>query len=100
VVDLQRGHRLPPGWEPDAKDQQFAENHLGPAWREALAAFRDHFTAAPGAKGRKVDWSATFRNWIRKDARDSKRQSRAGDPPKSNTLQAIETLLQGKKAKP
>lgn len=29
------------------------------------AKFLDHWAAAPGAKGRKVDWEATWRNWIR-----------------------------------
>ena len=28
--------------------------------------FRDHYSAAPGEKGRKLDWVATWRNWIRR----------------------------------
>jgi hypothetical protein len=28
-------------------------------------SFRDYWIAQPGAKGRKVDWDATWRNWIR-----------------------------------
>jgi hypothetical protein len=27
--------------------------------------FRDYWIAAAGAKGRKADWDATWRNWIR-----------------------------------
>jgi len=28
-------------------------------------AFLDHFRAAPGSKGLKLDWVATWRNWMR-----------------------------------
>ena len=30
-------------------------------------AFRDYWAPLPGAKGRKTDWLATWRNWIRKN---------------------------------
>jgi hypothetical protein len=33
-----------------------------------LDKFRDHWTDQPGAKGRKVDWIGTYRNWIRRAA--------------------------------
>ena len=36
--------------------------------------FRDHWIAQPGAKGRKSDWLATWRNWCRRlNARDLER---------------------------
>jgi hypothetical protein len=31
-----------------------------------FAQFTDHFRAAPGVKGRKNDWDATWRNWCRR----------------------------------
>jgi hypothetical protein len=31
-----------------------------------LAKFRDYWPAKPGSAGRKLDWDATWRNWIRK----------------------------------
>lgn len=31
------------------------------------AAFTDHFRSAPGSKGIKLDWVATWRNWIRRE---------------------------------
>lgn len=31
-------------------------------------SFRDYWHAAPGQKGVKLDWSATWRNWIRTEA--------------------------------
>lgn len=34
--------------------------------RREAARFADHWRATPGAKGRKSDWEATWRNWIRR----------------------------------
>lgn len=31
-----------------------------------LDRFRDYWTAQAGAKGRKADWAATWRNWARR----------------------------------
>lgn len=41
--------------------------------------FRDYWIAQPGAKGRKADWLATWRNWVRKDAEYS-RHGRSSGP--------------------
>lgn len=48
------------------------------AWREAptvnmaaeTAKFRDYWVAQGGQRGRKLDWVATWRNWMRKAAED------------------------------
>lgn len=63
-----RGTRLPPDWQPDADLLAFAAERGwgGARLADELDAFRDYWHAAPGAKGVKLDWSATFRNWIRK----------------------------------
>lgn len=50
-----RGIRLPDDWKPKEYEDQ----------TEELAKFRDYWIAQPGVKGRKVDWDATWRNWIR-----------------------------------
>lgn len=50
-----RGTRLPPDWQP--------KEHLDRP--EELEKFRDYWIAQPGMKGTKVDWDATWRNWIR-----------------------------------
>jgi uncharacterized protein YdaU (DUF1376 family) len=34
--------------------------------RSVAATFRDHWIAVPGKDGRKLEWSATWRNWVRK----------------------------------
>lgn len=62
-----RGTRLPLDWNPSTQDLNEACRKLGgaePASQE-LAKFRDHWKAAPGQRGVKLDWDATWRNWIR-----------------------------------
>ena len=45
--------KLPPGQE------------LGD-WIKQAEIFRDYWVAQPGVKGRKANWSATWRNWVRR----------------------------------
>ena len=62
--------RLPDGWRPEGALRQWTLDEI--AKRQStvsagheLEKFTDHFKAAPGVKGRKSDWPATWRNWIR-----------------------------------
>lgn len=65
-----RGTRLPQDWNYSAdvdawlseRWPEFASDDA-PVERE-LEKFRNYWTAQPGAKGRKADWDATFRNWL------------------------------------
>ena len=65
-----RGERIPPDWTPDPAGRQFAAETLGnPAAVDGEAdKFRDYWTAKPGADGRKADWQAAWRIWIRRAA--------------------------------
>lgn len=65
-----RGQRLPDGWRPDREPELV--NAIGgqPAARREYDKFVDYWRATPGAKGRKVDWQATWRNWLRRTAED------------------------------
>lgn len=63
-----RGTRLPPAWKPTPELQAWARQ--GRPWLDlptVTASFIDHWTALPGARGVKLDWEATFRNWVRKE---------------------------------
>ena len=42
--------------------------------------FRDFWVAAPGARGRKADWLATWRNWIRREYDDTCRRGNRSAP--------------------
>jgi hypothetical protein len=83
-----RGHRLPVGWEPSDADVDFAAG-LRVDWRREAEAFRDYWYSKPGKDAVKLDWSATWRNWVR---RSSQRLAVKAEPPKSKTMQAIEKL--------
>ena len=62
--------RLPSDWYPSDDDFSFCRKEradLQPS--EVANRFRDYWIAQPGAKGRKADWSATWRNWVRNEKR-------------------------------
>lgn len=71
----------------EPRGTRFTLEELSDEWREecrriqpkadpakVFEEFRDHWIAQPGAKGRKSDWTATWRNWCRRiNARDLER---------------------------
>lgn len=61
------GSRLPPDWSLPDEWRVWAE-HERPDVDVPLEAakFRDFWHAKPGKDGRKADWQATWRNWIRR----------------------------------
>jgi len=60
-----RGSRLSETWQPSSDDQEFAAR-LGVVGE--VEKFRDYWISQPGQKGLKLDWSATWRNWVRRAA--------------------------------
>jgi len=62
-----KGTRLPKDWQPDAALADFAAGRgfTGAALAEELDRFRDYWASQPGQRGTKLDWPATFRNWLR-----------------------------------
>lgn len=67
-----RGQRLPEAWKPDSSviAAMAAEAPHVDQQREH-AKFTDYWQSQPGAKGRKSDWNATYRNWIRRAAENA-----------------------------
>lgn len=71
-----------PDWSLPAEWRDWALAEF-PGWdgarveREA-AKFRDYWCGAAGARGRKADWPATWRNWCRRSAEDDGRQRAGG----------------------
>lgn len=64
-----KGTRLSPSWEPEPFVEDLADAVA--AWpagaiERELARFRDWAASAPGQKGVKTDWQATWRNWCRR----------------------------------
>lgn len=61
-----RGSRLDPKWLPDPEGVALCRE-LGLDVARTLAGFGDHWRSQPGAKGRKADWDAVWRNWCRRE---------------------------------
>lgn len=84
-----RGQRLAPDWQPSDADVAFAVEHRV-NWRQEAESFRDYWCAKSGSDAAKLDWSATWRNWVRRSRKDMKPATLI--PAKSKTRQAIENI--------
>jgi len=87
--EVKKGTRLPEDWQPSPGHLRFAESEgltASEIEREA-AKFRDYWVGRAGAGGVKRDWSATWRNWIRKST-EGRRNGRVQDDSKSATAAA------------
>ncbi|WP_273783647.1 hypothetical protein [Bartonella sp. AU15XJBT] len=60
-----RGCRLPADFEPDY-DFALAEGLPPERVKVEIAKFRDYWRSKAGANATKIDWQATWRNWVRK----------------------------------
>lgn len=88
-----RGTRLPDGWQPDPALVDWTRANA-PAAANSLEVdrFRDYWTAQPGAKGRKTDWAATWRNWARR-CQEQHTQPTRGPAPRSTTSDRVNGWL-------
>ncbi len=71
-----RGARLPANWQPppEVVAQQRADHpHLD--LDEILEDFRDYWTAKTGRDATKRDWTATWRRWVRTEAKRAPRNN-------------------------
>ena len=61
-----RGSRLPKDWVPDTELAEWSKaERTDLDLRKVLMEFRDYWTSVAGQKGVKLDWDATWRNWVR-----------------------------------
>ena len=75
-----RGSRLPDDFQPgEGTPEQIAEQ---------LPILRDYWIAQPGQKGVKLDWQATWRNWLRRAS--TPRPGTAAPKYRNGFLQLIE----------
>lgn len=68
-----KGSRLSPGWSPSEADRQYAEGRgFGSAHVAQIGEkFRNYWTAKAGRDAAKLDWPATWRNWVLTEAERS-----------------------------
>ena len=62
--ERKRARRIPDGWMPDLDGQRKAKDALGENWQRELAKFRNYWEGLAGKGAVKVDWNATWRNWV------------------------------------
>lgn len=84
--------RLPKDWKPDAEQVAFC-NAERPDLQAAAVGdrFRDYWIAQPGVKGRKTDWPATWRNWVRNE----RVQPQARASPASTRIETTRAAARG-----
>ena len=65
-----RGTRIDPNWQPSPADRAVAraEGFADPEIDREALQFRDYWLSASGSNAVKLDWSATWRNWVRRAA--------------------------------
>ena len=62
-----RGTRLPADWKPNAELVAWSKTERPDLdLRKVFEEFKDYWSSVPGSKGVKLDWDATWRNWVRK----------------------------------
>lgn len=97
-----RATRLPENFQPSpAMVAWFVAEQLGTSinGKTEHAKFCDYFAGAPGVKGRKVDWPATWRNWMRTAAERAGRRPGSSLVPSSSSNPSVsktnDRVLQG-----
>jgi hypothetical protein len=92
-----RGSRLPDDWQPKPLNGKTSE--MVAAWpvgmiERELSKFRDYFLKTPGARGRSLDWDASYRNWLR-NADERKPRLIHDRSDRDPTTVAVERFLRG-----
>lgn len=85
-----RGCRLPDDWRPEPEPELVEAVGGQDAARREFAKFGDYWRAQSGQRARKVDWQATWRNWLRKAAEGRPGGARAS-PATADTPKFAET---------
>ncbi|WGD36823.1 hypothetical protein [Lysinibacter sp. HNR] len=72
------GERLSETWKPsDDSIAAITSEHPGFDYQSEHKVFADYWASVPGQKGKKLSWDSTWRNWMRRAARQSYSPSRA-----------------------
>ena len=96
-----RGSRLPANWVPNKELAEWSKAERPDLdLRKVLEEFRDYWTSVAGSKGVKLDWDATWRNWVRKQtapkqsfAQQAADVARTTVPPPPNQDAALKQII-------
>lgn len=102
VVSPKNGTRLPDTWFLSASLGQWStqEGATEEMIRREAEKFKDYWKGVAGAKGRKADWDATWRNWIRKAIADNQPKFKAitgghNGQPANKSEQRVTSFVSG-----
>jgi len=91
------GTRLPADFTVTPEMVAWAREHTPLVGGKETDAFVDYWHAVPGSKGKKLDWLATWRNWMRREQKEAERRpARASSPNgirESTTDQRVNAAL-------
>ncbi|WP_444945615.1 hypothetical protein ACJJIP_16455 [Microbulbifer sp. VTAC004] len=88
----QRGTRLPGNWVLTDKFRTEAQRlrpDLIPRIHDIAESFRDYWISQPGQRGVKLDWLATWRNWLKREKYITP-QPRGSGQQRTRSLSAVE----------
>lgn len=75
-----RGCRLPENWKPSEETQAWAMTERKDLdLQRVLDSFTDYWRAKTGSAATKLDWDATFRNWVRNEKSSGTGRNRTGE---------------------
>lgn len=74
------GTRIPDDFAVTAEMIEWAREHTPLVGRAETDAFVDYWKSTPGAKGKKLDWPATWRNWMRRAQETAEQHQRRQKP--------------------
>lgn len=88
-----RGTRIPDHFPVTDDMRQWAQDKAPSCGDADHEAFLDYWRSKPGAAGRKVDWVATWRNWMRKEHERRAGRRTSGNVVALNRQQASDDMF-------
>lgn len=90
--NTETGTRLPPDWflSTELGEWALAEGLTREQIQREADKFRDYWASKPGAAGRKLNWAATWRNWIRRSL-----EIAPGGPPNGKYPHGAKSRIDG-----
>ncbi|MFW6341275.1 MAG: hypothetical protein ACOC0Q_10440, partial [Wenzhouxiangella sp.] len=96
AAPAKKGTRIPDGF-PTADELDWAEAECPHVDSNVEAAkFIDYWRGVPGQKGVKLDWPATWRNWIRRAAENGQPRKRDGPDARLSVIQQAKAMRAGR----
>jgi hypothetical protein len=80
IAKTAKGTRIPTDFVPTPDMIEWARRETPLVGTMATATFVDHWRAAPGQRGVKLDWVATWRNWMRRAQTDAEQRRARASP--------------------